>query len=134
MDPSVSLQHSESERSESQKRWVARYILNPQTHVYLSFTELFYRDLHIQVKHHHLARMRIHPVRLQHLSLLEEVQLRCFRTLTSEKKVKKNKHDVKQLSSRFTLCDNSMTGSLSAGWCRYTFEFKGHVNEPHLPL
>lgn len=28
MDPSVSLQHSESERSKSQKGWVARYILN----------------------------------------------------------------------------------------------------------
>lgn len=74
MDPSVSLQHSESERSESQKSWVARYILNAQTHVYLSFLEVFYRDLHIKVKHH-LARMRIHPVRLQHLSLLEEIQL-----------------------------------------------------------
>lgn len=34
----------------------------------------------------HLARMRVDPVRLQHLCLLQEVQLRCFRCLTSGRK------------------------------------------------
>lgn len=43
MDPSVSLQHSESQRSKSQKSWVARYILSEYIHVYL--LELFYRVL-----------------------------------------------------------------------------------------
>lgn len=33
----------------------------------------------------HLARVRVDAVRLQHLSLLEEVELRRFWSLTSEK-------------------------------------------------
>lgn len=34
----------------------------------------------------HLARVRVDAIRLQHLSLLEEIELRCFRSLTSVKK------------------------------------------------
>lgn len=43
MNPSVSSKHSESQRSKSQKSWIARYILSEYIYIYLQ--ELFYRNL-----------------------------------------------------------------------------------------
>lgn len=53
--------------------------------------------------------MRIHSVRLQHLSLLEEIQLRCFRTLTSEIKVKKKKNMMSNNCLFFCLANKKET-------------------------
>lgn len=105
--------------------------------------------------------MRIHSVRLQHLGLLEEIHLRCFRTLTSDIKVKnmiqttvlkphtlfffawptKSKQRCLFLISRYETVITAWkeifqlldSGALT-GWCMCKFELKGHLNEPHLPL
>lgn len=123
VDPPVSLQHSESKRSKSQKCWVARNVLRSTnsrvaSHSSVVFlfktTKLSYlcsegmtnsfsgtlsaHTLRQTGKNHfaskctldallvaHLAGVRVDAVRLQHLSLLEEIELRRFWSLTSEK-------------------------------------------------